>query len=114
MINFFFSTLLTFIFFLPLHSKETHSKICYKRGIEIILPYEYGVENLKKLYSKSNNILKKELINYKIKFEKNFYGLELYESSGCSKARLSEYLNCLILTDGNDCKIYYTQMRLVD
>ena len=47
-------------------------------------------------------------------FERNFYGLNLYESTGCSKARLSEYLDCLIETDGRDCKIYYTQMRLVD
>ena len=60
------------------------------------------------------NKLKNELRNYKKIFENNFYGLNLYETSGCSKARLSEYLECLIETDGEDCRIYYTQMRLVD
>ncbi len=105
-----------FIFIVPFEivlSKETASKLCYKRGVEIILPYEFGISNIKRNFSYSNK-LKQELRNYKIMFEKTFYGLDLYESSGCSKARLSEYLECLVETDGKDCKIYYSQMRLVD
>ena len=51
---------------------------------------------------------------FKAKFEKSFYGLNLYKSAGCSQSRMEEYLNCLVETDGKDCKIYYSQMRLVD
>ena len=95
-------------------SKETNSELCYKRGVEIILPYEYGIENIKKKSHKSIDTLKTELRTFKVKFETTFFGINLYESSGCSKARMSEYLDCLIETDGKDCKIYYSQMRLVD
>ena len=55
-----------------------------------------------------------ELNRFKTQFEKNFQGIPLYKEAGCSNARLSEYLECLISTDGKDCKIYYTQMRIVD
>ena len=55
-----------------------------------------------------------ELERFKKHFEQNFYGIPLYKEAGCSNARLSEYLNCLISTDDSDCKIYYTQMRIVD
>ena len=95
-------------------AKETNSTLCYKRGVEVILPYEFGVSKIKKRLSNTSNKLKNELRNYKKIFESNFYGLNLYETSGCSKARLSEYLECLIETDVEDCRIYYTQMRLVD
>ena len=95
-------------------SKESNSELSYKRGVEIILPYEYGIENIKKKSHKSIDTLKTELRTFKLKFENSFYGINLYESSGCSKARMSEYLDCLIETDGKDCKIYYSQMRLVD
>ena len=54
-----------------------------------------------------------ELNKYKKFFEKNFHGISLYKDAGCSNARLTEYLQCLY-TDGKDCKIYYSQMRIVD
>ena len=57
---------------------------------------------------------KAELNRFKNHFERNFRGIPLYKEAGCSNARLSEYLECLISTDGKDCKIYYTQMRIVD
>ena len=28
--------------------KETNSTLCYKRGVEVILPYEFGVSKIKK------------------------------------------------------------------
>ena len=109
--------LITFLYFSTyenLLGKETNSTLCYKRGVEVILPYEFGVSEIKKRLSTTSTNLKSELRNYKQVFENNFYGLNLYETSGCSKARLSEYLECLIETDGKNCRIYYTQMRLVD
>lgn len=114
MLKIFFLFILTFVQFDNLYSKEIPSKLCYKRGVEVILPYEFAVSEIKKKSNFSDEVLKKELRNYKKMFEKSFYGLNLYESTGCSKARLSEYLDCLVETDGKDCKIYYTQMRLVD
>lgn len=110
-----FILVLLFIFN-PIHifSKETNSELCYKRGVEIILPYEQGIKNIKKKSHKSIDLLKTELRNFKDIFETTFFGINLYESSGCSKARMSEYLDCLVETDGKDCKIYYSQMRLVD
>lgn len=95
-------------------AKESSSKLCYKRGFEIILPYEFGIKKIKKQSDIKSNFLRKKLRNYKENFEKNFYGLYLYKAAGCSKSRLSEYLNCLVETDGKDCKIYYSQMRIVD
>ena len=106
---------LLILFVFEADSKETENKICFKRGVEIILPYEHGVSLIKKAGQQlSVSNLKAELRNFKNKFELNFYGLNLYESAGCSKSRLAEYLDCLIETDGKDCKIYYSQMRLVD
>ena len=98
----------------PIFSKESSSKLCYKRGVEIILPYEFGIEKIKNQSNIKSDFLIKQLRNYKENFEKNFYGLDLYKAAGCSKSRLSEYLNCLVETDGKDCKIYYSQMRIVD
>ena len=96
-------------------SKEIESKICFKRGVEIILPYEYGVSMIKESNKTlSVSMLKNELRTFKNNFESNFFGLNLYKSAGCSKSRLSEYLDCLVETDGKDCKIYYSQMRIVD
>ena len=110
--------LLLILFYLNTYSsllgKEANSAVCYKRGVEVILPYEFGVSEIKKRLSDSSSVLKNELRSYKKVFEDNFFGFNLYETSGCSKARLSEYLECLIETNGEDCRIYYTQMRLVD
>jgi hypothetical protein len=114
MLKIFFLYILIFFQFKDIISKEIPSKLCYKRGVEVILPYEFAVSEIKKNSSFSEEVIKKELRNYKKMFENSFFGLNLYESTGCSKARLSEYLECLIETDGRDCKIYYTQMRLVD
>jgi len=114
MLKIFFLLVLVFIKFNNLYSKEIPNKLCYKRGVEVILPYEFGVSKIKNKSNLSDEIIKKELRSFRKMFEKSFYGLNLYESTGCSKARLSEYLDCLVETDGRDCKIYYTQMRLVD
>tara|TARA_B100001057_G_scaffold243070_1_gene243422 strand:+ start:30 stop:374 length:345 start_codon:yes stop_codon:yes gene_type:complete len=114
MIKYLLVTLLYLSTYENLLGKERNSTVCYKRGVEVILPYEFGISKIKKKLTKTSNKLKNELRNYKKIFENNFYGLNLYETSGCSKARLSEYLECLIETDGEDCRIYYTQMRLVD
>ena len=72
--------------------KETNSAVCYKRGVEVILPYEFGVSEIKKRLSDSSSILKNELRSYKKIFEDNFFGLNLYETSGCSKARLLDHI----------------------
>ena len=95
-------------------SKEVVDYTCYKRGVEIIYPYETAVFKIKKAFFNYPDQRKKKLIEFKKRFEKNFYGIPLYKEAGCSNARLSEYLECLIATDGKDCKIYYTQMRIVD
>ena len=95
-------------------AKETIDYTCYKRGVEIIYPYENAIFKIKKIFDKYPDKKKKELVKFKQSFEKNFYGIPLYKEAGCSNARLSEYLECLISTDGKNCKIYYTQMRIVD
>ena len=95
-------------------SKENVDYTCYKRGVEIIYPYENAIFKIKKIFNNYPDKKKKELIKFKQRFEKNFYGIPLYKEAGCSNARLSEYLECLISTDGKNCKIYYTQMRIVD
>ena len=95
-------------------SKENVDYTCYKRGVEIIYPYENAIFKIKKIFNNYPDKKKKELIKFKERFEKNFYGIPLYKEAGCSNARLSEYLECLISTDGKNCKIYYTQMRIVD
>ena len=95
-------------------AKESDNHMCYKRGFEIIFPYQEGIFKIKKESNISPDKKKAELNKFKIQFEKNFQGIPLYKEAGCSNARLSEYLECLISTDGKDCKIYYTQMRIVD
>ncbi len=112
-------TFLTFLAFLVFKSnlssaKENVDYTCYKRGVEIIYPYENAIFEIKKIFNDHPDKKKKELIKFKQSFEKNFYGIPLYKEAGCSNARLSEYLECLISTDGKNCKIYYTQMRIVD
>tara|TARA_B100000035_G_C20652258_1_gene401499 strand:+ start:50 stop:406 length:357 start_codon:yes stop_codon:yes gene_type:complete len=96
------------------NAKESVDYTCYKRGVEIIYPYENAIFKIKKIFDNYPDKKKKELVKFKQKFEKNFYGIPLYKEAGCSNARLSEYLECLISTDGKNCKIYYTQMRIVD
>ncbi len=110
----FIFTYLAFLF--PIHSigREASNHLCNLRGYEIIFPYEQAIKNIKMKFKGSPNIKDSELERFKNHFEKNFYGIPLYKEAGCSNARLSEYLNCLISTDGSDCKIYYTQMRIVD
>ena len=95
-------------------AKETIDYTCYKRGVEIIYPYENAIFKIKKIFNSHPDKKKQELVKFKRNFEKNFYGIPLYKEAGCSNARLSEYLECLISTDGKNCKIYYTQMRIVD
>tara|TARA_B100000963_G_C22035232_1_gene412976 strand:+ start:154 stop:465 length:312 start_codon:yes stop_codon:yes gene_type:complete len=96
------------------NAKENVDHTCYKRGVEIIYPYENAIFKIKKIFNNYPDRRKKELVKFKQNFEKNFYGIPLYKEAGCSNARLSEYLECLISTDGKNCKIYYTQMRIVD
>ena len=95
-------------------SKEVSKHLCNLRGYEIIFPYEAAVTKIKSQFQNAPNVQESELERFKINFEKNFKGIPLYKEAGCSNARLSEYLECLISTDGKDCKIYYTQMRIVD
>ena len=111
-----FTLLFTFAMLNPSTSatKENVDYTCYKRGVEIIYPYENAIFKIKKIFNNHPDKKKKELIKFKQSFEKNFYGIPLYKEAGCSNARLSEYLECLISTDGKNCKIYYTQMRIVD
>ncbi len=104
------------MFSLPIasYSKEKIDYTCYKRGVEIIFPYETAIHKIKKHYTNFPAEKEKALKNFKNRFEKDFYGIPLYKEAGCSNARLSEYLECLISTDGKNCRIYYTQMRIVD
>ncbi len=104
------------IVFIPVssHSKEKIDYTCYKRGVEIIFPYETAIYKIKKHYINFPAEKEKALKNFKNRFEKDFHGIPLYKEAGCSNARLSEYLECLISTDGKNCRIYYTQMRIVD
>ena len=95
-------------------SKEASNHLCNLRGYEIIFPYEEAVSKIKNQFQNSPNLKESELEKFKKNFEQNFQGIPLYKEAGCSNARLSEYLSCLIATDGKDCKIYYTQMRIVD
>ena len=97
----------------PTLARESTDRICMKRGYEIILPYEYAINEIKKLtidFQKKKNQLK----SYKLNFERSFIGIDRYKDAGCSTSRLEEYMTCLVETDGKDCKIYYSQMRLVD
>ena len=99
---------------LSLDARETANNVCNVRGYEIIFPYERGVNEIKQRFSQSPSIMNSELNKFKLLFEQNFYGISLYKEAGCSNARLTEYLQCLVSTDGKDCKIYYSQMRIVD
>jgi len=112
----YFLTILTlnFLFSNFSSAKEASNNLCNLRGYEIILPYEQAIGDIKDKYKFTPNVKNSELERFKIHFEQNFHGIPLYKEAGCSNARLSEYLNCLIDTDGADCKIYYTQMRIVD
>lgn len=114
MLKYIILSLFYFSIFNNAFSKESEDRLCYKRGFEIILPYQEGIDLIKNKFKYDENITKKELKIFKKKFEQNFFGLNLYKSAGCSTSRLEEYLNCLVETDGKNCKIYYTQMRLVD
>ena len=95
-------------------SKESSNHLCNLRGYEIIFPYEEAITKIKSKFENLPNQRESELEKFKVSFEQNFQGIPLYKEAGCSNARLSEYLNCLITTDGKDCRIYYTQMRIVD
>ena len=95
-------------------SKEASNHLCNLRGYEIIFPYEEAITKIKSKFKNFPNQKESELEKFKLSFEQNFQGIPLYKEAGCSNARLSEYLNCLITTDGKDCRIYYTQMRIVD
>ena len=110
--------ILSFVFFFQqvnvVNAKEAENQMCFKRGFEIIFPYQEGIFKIKKETNISPDQKRAELNRFKTQFEKNFQGIPLYKEAGCSNARLSEYLECLISTDGKDCKIYYTQMRIVD
>ena len=114
MLKYIICCLICFSIFGHSFSKESEDRLCYKRGFEIILPYQEGIDSIKSKFKNDINIVKKELKIYKKRFEQNFFGLNLYKSAGCSTSRLEEYLSCLVETDGKNCKIYYTQMRLVD
>ncbi len=103
-----------FIFSISSIAKEAVNNVCNVRGYEIIFPYEKGVNEIKQKFSNSPSIMNSELNKFKVFFERNFYGISLYKEAGCSNARLTEYLQCLVSTDGKDCKIYYSQMRIVD
>ena len=78
--------------------------MCYKRGFEIIFPYKQGHFQNKKSLNITSDQKKIQLNKFKAQFEKNFQGIPLYKEAGCSNARLSEYLECLIATDGKNCK----------
>ena len=104
----------TIFFSINISSKEITSYLCHKRGYEIIFPYEEAIYKIKKSFSSLPKKKEKQLKKFRRQFEKNFYGISLYKAAGCSNARLSEYLDCLISTDGKDCRIYYSQMRIVD
>ena len=108
--------ILTILYFplTPLVGKEAPNQLCNIRGYEIIFPYEKAINEIKNKFQNAPSIKEFELERFKKHFEQNFYGIPLYKEAGCSNARLSEYLECLISTDGKNCKIYYTQMRIVD
>ena len=95
-------------------AKATSNSMCFIRGVEIIFPYKQAVFEIKEIFKNLPDKKRNELSKFKNNFEQNFYGIPLYKEAGCSNARLSEYLECLAFTDGKNCKIYYTQMRIVD
>ena len=109
-----------YIFFIIVFSglytsaKESNNFLCHLRGYEIIFPYEEAIYKIKDAYKNIPETRNRELLKFRRMFEIDFHGISLYREAGCSGARLSEYLDCLISTDGKDCKIYYSQMRIVD
>ncbi len=105
---------LTFFISHSLQSKEAYNYLCHVRGYEIIFPYEEAIFKIKNAYKNSPERQNNELLKFRKRFEIDFHGISLYKSAGCSNARLTEYLDCLLATDGKDCKIYYSQMRIVD
>ena len=114
MFKFLFPVILIVLSYNNASSKEAPNHLCNLRGYEIIFPYEAAVSKIKTQFQSSPSLKASALEKFKKSFEQNFQGIPLYKEAGCSNARLSEYLNCLISTDGKDCKIYYTQMRIVD
>ena len=111
---FFLNLIFLLFFYSETNSKESSNNLCNLRGYEIIFPYEQAINNIKGKFKDAPNIQETELVKFKRHFEQNFQGIPLYKEAGCSNARLSEYLECLISTDGKDYRIYYTQMRIVD
>ena len=104
--------ILTTLFFpiSPLVGKEAPNHLCNIRGYEIIFPYEKAINEIKNKFQNAPSVKEFELERFKKHFEQNFYGIPLYKEAGCSNARLSEYLNCLISTDDSDCRIYYLSL----
>ena len=106
---------LVFFFFQQIKfvtAKESNNHMLQER-CRNNFPYQKAIFKIKEVNISSDQ-KKIQLNKFKAQFEKNFFGIPLYKEAGCSNARLSEYLECLIATDGKDCKIYYTQMRIVD
>ena len=54
------------------YSKEKLDNTCYKRGVEIIFPYQKGIFKIKQVYTDYPDKQKKELIKFKKSFENNF------------------------------------------
>ena len=110
--------ILSFVFFFQqvnvVNAKEAENHMCFKEDLKSYFLIKKGIFKIKKETNISPDQKRAELNRFKTQFEKNFQGIPLYKEAGCSNARLSEYLECLISTDGKDCKIYYTQMRIVD
>ena len=66
--------LLTFVMLKPSFpiTKEKVDYTCYKRGVEIIYPYENAIFKIKKDFNSYPDKKKKELAKFKQSFEKNF------------------------------------------
>ena len=60
MIKYLLVTLLYLSTYENLLGKERNSTVCYKRGVEVILPYEFGISKIKKKLTKTSNKLKNE------------------------------------------------------
>ena len=59
--------ILTFLTLKPYLSKakETMDYTCYKRGVEIIYPYENAIFKIKKIFDNHPDKKKKELVKFK-------------------------------------------------
>ena len=66
--------LLAFAMLVPLlpSAKENVDYTCYKRGVEIIYPYENAIFKIKKIFNNHPDKKKRELVKFKQSFEKNF------------------------------------------